>query len=95
VPDGKKPTLFNAGNKVTPLFIEIQMCEKFHIEPLVNFCGPDAIWNSPEGRAIKILLFAYCQLNNEEEQRHLDEMKHDTNTDNNDLLKTPHRGRRG
>jgi hypothetical protein len=93
VPDGKKPTLFNAGNKVTQLYVEIQMCEKFHIEPLNNFCGPNAIWDSPEGRAIKILLFAYCQLNNEEEQRHLDEMEQKSKGNNN-LVQTPQRGRR-
>lgn len=78
MPDGVEPSLFNAKSRVTPLFIEIQMCEKFSINPMENFVGKDGDWNSDEGRALKTLLYAYCLLNNEEERRQLDDMKDKT-----------------
>ncbi|MDP4224822.1 MAG: hypothetical protein Q8910_00430 [Bacteroidota bacterium] len=59
------------------------MCEKFNIDPLFNFVGRDGVWNSDEGRALKILLYAYCLLNNEEERRALDEAHNGIKDNNN------------
>ncbi len=59
---------------VKPLFVDLQICEKFRIDPLRYLLGDNASWQSDKGRALKTVLFAFQQLNAEEEKRRLDEI---------------------
>jgi hypothetical protein len=54
-------------------YIDLQICEKFGIDPYEWFNGEK--WNNDEGLALKCLLRAYHQLNAEEAKRINDEMK--------------------
>lgn len=55
------------------LFVELQTCEKFSIDPYEYVFGDK--WNSPKGQALKYALVAHRLLTNEEEQRQYDEIK--------------------
>jgi hypothetical protein len=62
------------------LFIDLQTCEKFGINPLEYFAGKNEDWLSCKGRSMKILLLAYHQIVVEEDKRIQEEMNKKTKT---------------
>lgn len=63
---------------MTLLYCELQMCEKFGINPLEYFAGKNEDWLSCKGKSMRLLLIAYHQINAEEEHRIQEEMNKKT-----------------
>ena len=65
---------------ITELFVHLQICKEFGINPLEYFVDKNAEWKNY--LHLKILLIAFRQLVAEEENRQLEEIKKKNNNDN-------------
>jgi hypothetical protein len=71
---GEPPSLDPAKNgHVTELFVQLQTCKDFSVSPLEYFVGKDAKWK--DYPHLKLVMFAFRLLLNEEETRRIKEIK--------------------
>jgi hypothetical protein len=84
MPEPGMPPALHGAKGVTKDYINLQICEKLHINPLDWFLVSDSAWKKPKGRALKKLIIGYHQLNAEEEKRVSDEMSSKTKNNSSD-----------